>query len=144
MCRDSSFFMKKENFRNIADVFFFPWYLSWPPQPCLSLFWSEATDPSKTWKVDKSPRLLIHPPLFGHIHEEKLCGDTPKHQCWAGNQFLTVLDRSKQECAERAWDDLPLVQLQLPAFPHWEDWASGEYQELLCACGYSWQNSGHY
>lgn len=37
------------------------------------------------------------PLIFGHIREQKFCGDTPKHQCWAGNQFHTTLDPSKQE-----------------------------------------------
>lgn len=97
-CRDKSFFTKKkENFRNIADVsfLFFPGICPGLHNPASVFLGQKQQIPVR--QVDKSLCLPIHPPLFGHICEQKFCGDAPKHQCWAGKQFHTTLDPSKQE-----------------------------------------------
>lgn len=130
-----------KNLRNTAEVFCFLFFHSLfhflvvvqpvntskcpnqPQQPCFSLFWSEATDPSNTWKP-----LLLVPDMFAQP------SPSPQSQQW-GRSAAAILKKGSDgqgtslnsiQCwvkASRAVQDepeffrLPLFQLLLS--PSW-------------------------
>lgn len=78
-------------------IFFLFWYFSWPPQPYLSLFWSEETNPSKSWNKTNFRVCTSIPFFLATSMSRNSVGILQSTSAEQENQFHPMLGQSKQE-----------------------------------------------